>query len=258
MTGVNMRISTLAGAFATVLLAALPAAAQAADGASAADPISSSVLWAAGIAGFLAFMLGSFPPNDEYAGSKFDLGGAFIWGVAAAAFVGGMFLFGSTGVLVPAAYGMGLGVVLAGFRFLTTRPPRVPKNYAVKNGVTRFDGDSTRAKYKAAEKAYNNASFNRNGYYATRGRDWRFNGASSELLLMLGESAKSPNPNTFAILVLLVRELPGESGEPAVVVVDSVEGLRQVKCEADGITVPGYDKKIPAGSITGTVGYAWR
>lgn len=253
-----MRIATLTGAFATVLLAALPAAAQTAGGAAAADPISSTVLWAAGIAGFLGFMLGSFPPNDEYAATKFDMGGALMWAVAAAAFVGGLFLFGSTGALVPAAYGVGLGVLIAGVRFLSTRPPRVPKNYAAINGVTRFEGATAKAKYKAAEKLYNNASFNRNGYYATRGRDWRFNGTSSEMLLMLGESCASPNPNTFAILVLLVRDLPGEPGEPAVIVVDSVEGLRKVKCEVDGITVPGFDKKIPAGSITGLVGYAWR
>jgi hypothetical protein len=256
-----MRIAHLTGALATVILTALPAAAQTATGAGAPDVASlpSNVLWAAGVAAFLGFMLGSFPPNDRDSAVKWDMSGALVWALAAAALVGGLFLYGSTHELFPAVYGVGFGALMGGLRLLTTRPPRQPKNYAAKNGVTRFDGENAKAKYKAAQKLYNNASFQNGNWYATRGRDWRYNdGVPASLLEMLADSARSPSSEQLAILVFLVRELPGEPGEPAVIVVNGGEALRQMKVDRDGILVPGYDKKVPANVITGMVGYAWR
>lgn len=254
-----MRISIMMGAMATLLLSALPAAAQAVGAAAPGAGFSDGVLWMAGIAGFVGFMLGSIKPNDEYAGSKFDMPGAMVTGLAAAAFVGGFALFATTGALVPAVYGLGLGAVLGLFRYIDTRPAKTPKGGDLQPGVNRAEGADNKAKLKAAQKLYNRASFHNGGrYFASRGREWRYHdGASTSDLAMIFEGARRASSDTFDILVLLVRELPGSS-EPAVVVVRGASQLRLITVSDDSITVPGVNQVIPARAIVASVGYAWR
>jgi len=257
-------LSYVSAAIATVLLAAVPAAAQT-TGAGVPDPASlpSSVLWAAGVAAFLGFMLGSFPPNDRDAAVKFDMGGAMVWAMAAALVVGGLALYMNSGAWVPAVYGIGFGCVLALLRLVSTRPAPTPSSLILAEGVNRATGETPKARLKAAERMYNKASFrstHNERYFATRGRDWRFGagGADARSMSILADAATRPSEDTFAILVVLVKDLPGEADQPAVIVVRGGANIVQVKVEQDGMTVPGFDKKIPASSISGTVGYAWR
>lgn len=255
-----MRISIMMGALATLVLSALPAAAQNVGAASpdAGLAISNGVLWAAGIAGFVGFMLGSINPNDEYAASKFHMPGALLTGAAAAAFVGGFALFFTTGVLLPAAYAMGVGAILGVARFISTRPAPRPKGGDLNSGVNLAEGTDARARLKAAQKMWNRASFSDRGYYASRGREWFYsNGMSASDLSVIGEGVKYANSSQFDILVLLVKEMPGV-GEPAVVVVRGTSQLRQVTVTADSITLPGVESPIPGKSIIAGVGYAWR
>jgi hypothetical protein len=256
-----MRILTMLGALATLALTALPAMAQTAG--ATPDPsvaISSGVMWAAGVAAFVGFMLGSIRPNDEYAATSFDMPGAIVTAIAAGLFVGGLALVATTGAWIPAVYGIGLGALLGVIRFLNTRPAARPQNCDLQPGVNRPEGADSRAKLKAAEKLYNKASFHNGGrYYASRGRNWRYSdGIPAADLSMIAESASNPRSDTFDILVMLVRELPGTTGEPAVIVVRGGAQLRLIKATANTISVPGVDLPIPASSVLGMVGYAWR
>lgn len=255
-----MRISIMMGALATLALSALPAAAQTAGATPDAGLVlSSGVLWAAGIAGFVGFMLGSINPKDEYAASNFHMPGALLTGAAAAAFVGGIALYMSTGIWVPAIYGIGFGAVLGVVRFISTRPAPRPKRGDLNPGVNRAEGADNSAKLKAARKLWNRASFHNGGdYYASRGREWFYaNGMSASDLSVIADGVAHASSSQFDILVLLVSEVPGV-GEPAVVVVRGSDQLRLVKVTADSLTVPGVESAIPGKAIVAAVGYAWR
>lgn len=227
--------------------------------------MNTSVLWIGGIAAFLGFMIGSYRPsgkfgNDEYAASKFNMLGATVWALIGATLAGGLAAYASAGEVIG-LYAAAFGVILVGVRFLTMRGPSVPQNSDLADGVTRGQGASAKDKFKAVERLYKKASFHRDSYYATRSPlDWRFKegGMPLDTLNMMAGSMQDVSENVFGILVLLVRELPGEPGEPAVIVVRGSENLRACKVVNGTITVPGYDQSIPATSIAGAVGYAWR
>ncbi len=244
--------------FALANLALLAVPAYASDGSVVQAGFTGWVIGAA----VLAFFLGSIPPNrGEAAGWEWDMKGALMWAVVAASLVAGIGNYMSTGALTPALYEIAVGVGVALLRIATTRPARTPKGADLTDGVNRVQGDSLRAKSKAAQRAYNNASFhNGKGYYASRGREWNFGdgGVRPDFLEMLGSSMQRPSHDTFDILVLLVRELPGQVGEPGVVVVRGGANLRACKVAADGITLPDGTTKIAASTISASVGYAWR
>ncbi len=229
---------------------------------ASSDELASSVLWAAGIAAFVGFIFGSVPLGRPNAGWEFDMGGAVVFAMAGALIFGGGVHILTTGLWMPAILAVGFGALLAGVRLINSMPARIPTNCEVKEGINRGEGDTPRAKWKSAKRLYNNASFrNGNSYHATRSpRNWSFgsSGPDAGFLNMLAGSLANANHDQFDILVMLVSELPDEPGQPAVVVVRGSGALHHVKCEADGITVPGYDKKIPAKSISQLVGYAWR
>jgi hypothetical protein len=110
---------------------------------------------------------------------------------------------------------------------------------------------------KDAERMYKKASFHRGSYYATRSpRDFRYGatGAPARDLDLLKPGLAQANPNTFATLVVLVRELPDAPGEPAVIVAETSSAI---VVSANGITVPGVGL-MKAQTIAGMVGYAWR
>lgn len=220
-----------------------------------------SVLWMGGIAAFLGFFIGSITPNDEYAASKFDLRGALLWALAGATFAGGLTLFAADTHVYNGLYAAGFGAVIAIFRLVATRGPRVPRNNDLPDGITRGQGASSKEKFKYVERLYKNASFHRDNYYATRSpRDWRYgdSGINAEDLQMLAESLKTAYDNVFGILLILVRELPSEPGEPAVIVVRGSKDLRACKVENGALTVVGCEAPIPAATIAGVIGYAWR
>ncbi len=229
---------------------------------AAGSGLSSSVMWAAGIAGFIGFLLGSVPPRGANRGWEFDMGGAVVVAMAAALLVGGI-TFGLTeGEWLAAAFPIGFGALLAGARILNTLPDSAPRNGNMENGVHRGTGETQKQRFRAAKSMYRRASF-RSGdnYYATRApREYDFGsaGASADYMNLLASATPYANSDTFDILVILVNELPGESEQPAVVVVRGSGNLRSVKVELDGLTVPDFDKKIPAKSIVAFVGYAWR
>ncbi|MBX9694100.1 MAG: hypothetical protein K2Z81_17085 [Cyanobacteria bacterium] len=239
--------------FSTILLAA-----------AAAGGLSSAVAWAAGIAGGIGFLVGSVPPRGANRGWEFDMGGAVLWAFSAALIVGGI-TFGLTEALwLTALFPIGLGVAFATMRVLTTLPPRAPHNGDLASGVHRAPGETQKQRLRAAKSMYRNASFrssNSSGYYATRGlREFDFgsSGASAEYMRLLASGVAGANYDTFDILVVLVDSVPGEPGQPALVVVRGASTHRSIKIDTDGLTVPGFDKKIPASSILAFVGYAWR
>lgn len=245
----------MTGQFAA-LLAAAPLL------ASGGDPgLSSTVLWAAGVAAFIGFIFGSVPPRGANRGWQFDMPGAVVWAVVAAAIVGGIASGLTTGVWAGPGIAIGLGLLFAFARIINTLPPRQPKGGDLLEVVNRAAGDTPKARLKAARRMYNNAGFQSGGRYATRGlREWDFGkaGASVEYMNFLGGAVRNAYHDTFAILVILVNELPGEPDQPAVIVVNGPDKLRQVKVDAEGLLVPGYEKKIPGSAVSAFVGYAWR
>jgi hypothetical protein len=258
-----MHPQKLATALITLSFLALPLAAQASAHApgQVLSSLPSAVLWLGGIAGFLGFLLGSIPPHDPDGGWKFDLLGAFAWAIAGSGVVGGLALHFNTGDWLVAGCAIGAGLLVALARFALTRPPRVPTSGDLNDGVNRAAGDSTEAKFKAAQRMYKAASFHDGNYYATRSpRDFRFDehGMTAEVAGALYQGLAQPSRGTFDILVLLVRELPGEPGQPAVVVVRGGANLKQVQLGKSTITLPGLSDTIPFKSIAATVGYAWR
>jgi hypothetical protein len=218
----------------------------------------------AGIAAFLGFIIGSVPPRGENRGWEFDLKGALSWMITAAGIVGGIAQYLSTGRISPAIYAVAIAVLVAFFRWYATRPPREPHDCILSSGVNRISGAGTQAqKFKKAERRYKNASFSAGSssrFAARSPTDFRFgkNGIDAHTLGILKESVEDPYPEVFDILVILMRELPTAPGEPAVVVVRGSQCLRTVKIESDGLTVPGYNQKLPASAVAGVVGYAWR
>jgi hypothetical protein len=245
----------LAGA---LMAATLPAIAQTQQTVAAPD-LPSAVWWLGGIAAFLGFLLGSVPFHEEDYGWKFDTKGAFLWAFAGGAVVGGLtYLFeGGSGLVTIVV--VALGALSAVSRVLATRPARMPTKFQLAEGVNRIDGSTPSAKYKAATKMYKNAAFTNGSYYASRGIDWTFGkeGLSDDVKARLAQGLRTARSNVFAILVVLVRELPGESNQPAVLVVSSKQfGL--IQFTNGGVILPGCDKEIPNQSIAGLVGYSWR
>jgi hypothetical protein len=237
------------------------AAQSAGQAASQSAFLPSSVIWVGGIAAFLGFIIGSVPFHEDDYGWKFDMQGALMWALAAAGIAGGLTLKGATGSWTPAIFAIGLGALLALGRISLTRGPRVPRSGDLADGVNRGEGDSQSAKWKSAQKMYKHASFHRDSYYAARAPiEWRFGdeGMTGEIINALSYSTQNPSSETFDILLLLVRQLPDEVDQPAVVVVRGGANLRQVRITGTGITVPGYESEIPRRNIAATVGYAWR
>jgi len=255
-----MRKSIFTGLLVLAGLSVSAAAQAATTAASSGGDIPSSVLWVGGIAAFFGFFLGSFPPNrGDMAASEWDMQGALLWALSMAGIFGGGSLYlhsGETIGLIAA----GAGALIALARFLTTRPPRVPKGAPLTDGVNRSQGDTPKARFKAAERAYNKASFQSGSRYATRSpRDWRYGSAGMAIadFSMLADSLGSARSDTFDILLLLVRELPGEADQPAVIVVRGASQLRAVTRTGNAFTIPNVGE-IPAASIAGAIGYAWR
>jgi|GEM_PF-2733162 len=258
-----MRKSIFTGLLVLAGLAVSTLAQAATTAAGSGDPgIPSSVLWIGGIAAGLAFFLGSFPPNrGDMAASEWDMQGSLFWTVAMGGIFGGGALYlnsGDTIGLIAAGFGALVGVT----RLLTTRPPRVPKGAPLTDGINRAQGDSPKAKFKAAERAYNKASFqagNSNRFATRAPRDWRYGAGGMAIsdFTMLADSLASANSNTFDILLLLVRELPGEADQPAVIVVRGAAQLRTVTRNGNSFSIPQVGE-IPAASIAGAIGYAWR
>lgn len=222
---------------------------------------STTVLWIAGIAAFIGFILGSVPAEGENRGWRFDMPGAVLWAVAAALIAGGLASGFTSGVWIPALLAVGFGALLAGVRIINTLPARVPRNSDLAAGVHRVEGDSTKAKFRAAKRLFYNASFREGNHYATRGLKEFWYGSGGGMpgydLEALASGVAYSQSDTFAILVLLVNRLPEQEHEPSVVVVRGTHQLRQVKIGADFIEVPGVGR-IHAGWVAGMVGYAWR
>jgi len=224
--------------------------------------LPSAVLWGAGIAAGVGFLLGSIPPNDPDGGWKFDMLGALLWALAAGGMVGGLFLFTSTGgELIPAVYAVGAGALIALVRFATTRPQRiqVPKGQDLQTGINRAPGGNRSQRFKAAKRMYNGASFHEGDEYASRApREFSFGtaGPESDFLIQLQETIPNCTPRNFDIIVFLLRELPNEPEQPAVVVVRGQDGLRALPIDGNGITVDGA--RIPRSMIAAMVCYGWR
>lgn len=255
-----MRFPTLMfiAALALIVVSVVPAFAQSAS--ESASSIPSAVLWISGIAAVLGFLIGSVPPRGENRGWEFDTQGSILWGFAAAAIAGGGTLLLTSGMLFPGALICAVGFVAAIARIIATRPPRVPMNFDLADGINRAEGDDTKSRMKVARKMFHNASFKYNGRYATRSpRVWTFGkqGPDSGMLSMMGEVCQDPHYDTFDILVILVRELPFEPGQPAVIVVRGGNQLRATRV-GNGSLTPPSGPALPASSIEAMVGYAWR
>ncbi len=255
-----MRLLTSAATLVFTMFAASAAFAQTSAATSPDAGISSGVLWAAGIAAFLGFLIGSVPPRGENRGWSFDSQGALMWSFAAAGIVGGGAYINSTGSWFPGLWACLVGAAFGVMRVLMTLPPRVPKNYDLQDGINRAEGADPKSRSKAAKKMFRNASFNNNGWYATRApREWHFGnaGPNQEMLDMLKETMEDSRPSTFDILVIHVRELPFEPGQPAIIVVRGGSQLQATRVGAGSLTPPS-GPALPASSIEAMVGYAWR
>jgi hypothetical protein len=259
-----MRKFSLPALLASFSLIALPAMAQAVGTTSAVDAgIPTSVFWVGGIAAVLGFFLGSIPPNrGEMAASEWDSQGSLLWAFAAAGIFGGGMLFLTTGDMLFGLGAAGFGALIAAMRLLTTRAPRVPTGAPLAEGINRAEGQTPKVKFKAAQKAWKNASFQRDGGrgFATRSpREWHYgvDGIPAADMNMLRDSMANAYSDTFDTLVLLVRYLPEEAEQPAVVVVRGAANLRLVKVDGEGFSIPGQPK-ILAKSVAAAVGYALR
>lgn len=228
---------------------------------AAVGGLPSGVLWAAGFAAFVGFIFGSVPPTGENRGWRFDLPGAILWAISAALIVGGLSTFVvEQGAVWPLA-ASGLGFALAGFRIASTRPARTPRERELVAGINRVEGDTPKAKLKAARRLFHQASF-RSGenYWASRGlKEFHFGsaGMSFDGLELLKDGVSRAFPDTFDILVLLVTRLPGEENEPGVVVIRGAENLRRLKFGGDYFEAPGVGK-VQMQTVYAMVGYAWR
>ncbi len=225
---------------------------------------SSTVWWVSAVAAGVGFLLGSVPPRGANRGWEFDMPGAVLWAVSAGLICGGLASGLSTGAWLPALVAAGLGIALGGARIVASLPPRVPQNNEVNPGVTRVEGDTVKAKFKAAKRLFNNASFRSrpdSNYFATRGLKEFWYGSGGGMpaydLETLSYGLAGCQSDTFDILVLLVDRLPTEENQPAVIVVRGVSELRKVLIGKDYIEVPEVGK-IDARWVAGMVGYAWR
>ncbi len=229
--------------------------------AAVAAGLPSAVLWAAGFAAFVGFIFGSVPPHGENRGWRFDMPGAMLWAAAGALVAGGLASFAVSGMMLPALLASGFGLLLGVMRLIATRPPQSPREVEVQHGITRVEGDTPAAKFKAAKRLYYRASF-RSGQnsWATRGlKEFSFGsaGMTAEDLELLKSGTSRAFPDTFDILVLLVTQLPGSENEPGLVVVRGAQNLRQIQFGADHIEIPG-EGKVLARTVSAMVGYAWR
>lgn len=240
-------------------LLAMPAMAAAAPTSGVAEMASSalpgSVLWVAGGAAALGFLLGSVPKDD---GWGFDGTKALAWGASAGLVAGGL------GAALHGAVGLGLagaavGAGVAGLHYLSQERPTV-SSVKLESGVNTLPGETEKQRFKNAEKAYNKASFERGGQYATRGRiEWTYGdkGADSEFVSVLRDACQHPSSDTFDILVMLTRNLPAAQEEPAVVVVRGGEQLRSLEFGPSAIKLAD-GTEVPYASVRAGVGYAWR
>jgi len=218
---------------------------------------TSTALIAAAIAGFFGLVIGSLPPNDPDAGAKLDGTGALLWAIAAAAIVGGLTEGLSSGSWTTALTTIVIGFLVAGSRMASTRPAEIPTSLILQNGINRPQGATQAEKMKNAERMFRKASIRRNNYFATRSpREYRYGaqGATAADLELIGSSLPFASPDTFGTLVLLVSELPGLPGEPAVIVAQTDESMTVDKT---GVDIPGVGFFKPA-TISASVGYAWR
>lgn len=250
-----MRFLTSAAITAFSLVAATPAYAQS---TTTSTGLPNSVLWVAGLAAFLGFLVGSVPPRGENRGWTFDSQGALMWAIATGSIAGGITYIISSATWFPGLWACLLGSAFSLMRIVLTRPPRVPTNFDLEDGINRAQHIDPRRRLRLAKKMFKNASFHdNNGRYATRApREWYFDskGPSQQLLHMLHDAIES---HEFNILVILVRELPFESGQPAVIVVRGANQLLATRIGAGSITPPS-GPALPAANIEALVGYAWR
>ncbi|MBS1997387.1 MAG: hypothetical protein JSS86_13795, partial [Cyanobacteria bacterium SZAS LIN-2] len=222
-----------------------------------------SVLWVSGVSAFLAFLLGSVPAHGGTSAAwEFDLNGAVLWAMAGAGFFGGGTLFLVTGQVLPGLAAAGLGAAIACCRILAERPPRVPRNYPLSDGINRFPGETQRARLRAAKRAFKKASFSErpgSSYFATRApREWWYvGGMAYSDCITLNMALAAATPTTFDILVVLVRNLPDEPDQPAVIVVQGAANLRKVRVHPDRIEIPGQTA-IATSAVVALVAYAWR
>ncbi len=255
-----MRFLTPAAALAFTVLSAVPAYAQS-SAASTSTGVPSSVLWVAGLAAFLGFLIGSVPPRGENRGWTFDSQGALMWAIAAGGIAGGATHVSTTGEWFPGLWASLIGAAFGVMRILLTRPPRVPTNFDLQDGINRAEDVEPKRRRKLAKKMFNNASFHDvHGRYATRAPiEWKFDskGPNQEMLDTLREAIDMRSYSQFDILVILVRELPFEPGQPAVIVVRGSNQLLATRIGAGSITPPS-GPALPAANIEAMVGYAWR
>lgn len=221
---------------------------------------SSSLTWIVGIAAFIGFIFGSVPTSGANRGWEFDMPGAVLWAVAAGLVAFGLHAGFATSDWVSALVFGGFGALLGFGRILATLPPRSPRNTLLNEGVNRVEGETPKAKFKAAKKLFYNASFKRGDYYATRGLKEFWYGFAGGMpaydLQSLASGIAYSSPDTFDILVLLVNRLPDQENEPAVIVVRG-GSLRSVGVGSDYLEIPGVGK-VQTAWVAGMVGYAWR
>ena len=240
--------------------------------ASGAWPdIPSDVFWAVGIAVAAGFLLGRFPPEganrDVDFGIVFETIGAVIWAVAAGAAVAGGLIFAITsGYWSFAFVAISIGALVAAFRMWLCYPRNTHRVF-MNGGIHRAKGDTVKARLEEARRLYYSASFLSSydldiAVIASRLYNWEFefgkSGPSASAMAMLRTSIAMAGCSTFDILVVLLRSLPDEPQQPAVLIVRGLPSVQALQVDDAGLKLPDYDKKIPASSIIAFVGYAWR
>jgi hypothetical protein len=234
--------------------------------------------WVLAIAGAVGFVAGSAPsyvPVHRGFRPRRDMAAGLVHAAIFAAILGGLALLPRLIRLdqgaVEGVLGVGLflsGDALAVYYAGRSAAPRVPRNCDLQTGINRGQGASYLAKYLDVKRLYTFASFHGGwqnsqsnvNYFATRSPlDYHCGdeGMSPELLARLKKGIEAARYDTFAILLLLVRELPGEPDAPAVIVVRGLDELRRLEIDTNGIAVPGVGI-VPARTITDNTAYAWR
>lgn len=185
--------------------------------------------------------------------------------VCAAILLGGVAWGVGTGhwIVVVAPIALCVLILLMLFAESTSDGSRADRSsaYELSSVVNRATGTTLESRLQKARDMYNSANFRSDegfSIYTHRGRDWYFDsdGANPRHMESLRDRIAHADIYTFGILVILVRSLPGELEQPAVIVVEGLDNLRSCEVREDSIKVPGYDPEISARSIEAFVGFA--
>lgn len=127
-------------------------------------------------------------------------------------------------------------------------------------GTNLVSGCKSTQRSAVASKMLDQASFSSNAYDGIRTlQHFRFgaSGPSASYMQMLQQDLKTADNLSFGVLAILVKQLPDQPDEPALLVIQDADQLRLTQADADGISVPFYAHKINASAIVATTTYAW-